>query len=279
MKKILFLLLTCLLFVACGDDDDEKGSLILSKNSCTLNNNSSYAIIDIKKGAGEYKLISSNGGVAKGAIDGGKIIVWGFTQGYTSIIVIDKDNNRAEIKVEVKENISRVVPSVSKVSIKKGDTKELKYPYGYPAYDGASYDIAVDGGGAISVSEIDGGLSVKGEKIGENVSIYLLKDMWPVDGFSIDVVEKYELYVNLLITSPFKGKEIEAYIYTGNGNYKVQSTDESVATATIGDYNGEMNNFYCNPAVIHIKALEVGECRITVTDGEGEEKEIKVRVL
>ncbi len=80
MKKILFLLLASILFIACNNEDEEniiprpepEAGLRLSLNEATLNNSKNFEVIDILEPVGECFASSSNQNVATAEIDGGK---------------------------------------------------------------------------------------------------------------------------------------------------------------------------------------------------------------
>lgn len=275
MKKSFPFLLACLLlFLACSDNDEKL--LVLSQTSCTLDNVNSYAIIYINKGAGEYQITSSKEDVARGIVDGNKIYIWAFSQGETIITVFDQNDNIAKIEVEVVLDglIIRPNPISEKISLKKGDLKKIKGPDNVDFQEFAIDDID----GIISVYEKNGDLVIEGNKIGEDASIFFLRDMWPVHIYSIDVVDKYYLTVQERNLYLHKNTEFEVCIVTGNGNYVVRSSDETIASAYIDEYIGENSDFFSNPAIIRINTIEVGIATITLIDGEGEMKDIYIHV-
>lgn len=275
MKKSILFVLLCSLLIACGDDNDED-NLIVSKTSCTLNNQTSYIIIDIQKGAGEYKISSENEAIALGTIDGNKICIWGFTQGNVTITISDRDNNKAKVEVSVSENIARLMPVSQLIIIKKGETKILK----------SSTETQIEGyaindnGGMISAYEIDNSVAIKGEKTGEGASVYLLNDMWPFHEYSITVVDKYKMAFNRSQIELTTGEALYVHIVMGNGGYTIQSSNKKVVSATLmEDYKGDEFDLAANPATVLLEPLSAGTATITATDKEGEKAEIAIRVI
>lgn len=273
MKKSLIFLLICTLFAACGDSDEE--SLTLSETSCILDNENSYAIIDIINGNGDYRIMFEDPNIVQCKIENNKIYLFGINEGTNTIIIVEQEGRKqGEIKVTVSESISRPTSITEKIYIKKGDTKEIKTP---TIYEFDSYGVD-DDGGMVSVSETNTGIRIKGEKIGK-ASVYLIKNMWPVHMYDIDVLEKYQLTINTRNFTISQGMTFGVYIIMGNGNYRAESSDNSVAVSTsISEYTGEYSNILSNPATVWIETLSTGIATITITDEEGETEDIILNV-
>jgi hypothetical protein len=279
MKRILFLLFACSLFIGCGDpenDPEPENPLQLSANECTLTNEKSFVIVEVEKSEGDYKVQSSDEDIVITRVVDGKIYIWGFRKGNALVTVTDKAGNKATVKVVISEEISRIIPLTEGLFIKKGETRRFEYEY-----TDAKYLLVMNNDDIVS-GQVEGSeLVLKGEKIGES-SLYVLDNMWPVHGYSVYVVDKYPYllinYNNSVSEQVQIGKKIELLIYMGNGEYSVNSSHPTLASAYISDYEGAGNPRYYNPAILNIEGVNYGDAIITVTDSEGLSKDIKVVV-
>lgn len=275
MKKIFFLLLMCSLFVACGNDEDDivEDALQLNLKECTLNDEKSYVIVEVTKAVGEYKVQSSNEEVAIADVIDGKIYIWGFNGGDAIVTVTDADNNKASVNIKVDGYISRIMPAMETLFVKKGVTRNFKYEYP----DTKDYILSIDEEGIISGYVNGNNLFIKGEEIGQ-VDLMVLKDMWPIRGYGVYVVDKYPLVLNGEAMNISVGVETAIFVRIGNGGYNIESTDPAVASLNLGQYTGIESNTFCNPATINITALKTGSATITITDSEGITKDFKLTV-
>ena len=103
-KLILFAIaISSISFISCKDDKEdiipvEIPELELGKSTIDISVDST-AIVNITQGAGEYQVFSLNSDIVKAELLDNKIYIKGVTNGTTSILVSDKNNEFRQIKV------------------------------------------------------------------------------------------------------------------------------------------------------------------------------------
>ncbi len=103
-KLILFAIgISSVCFISCKDDKEEivpvdVPNLELGKSAIDISVDSTV-IVNIVQGAGEYQVFSLNSDIVKAEFLDNKIYIKGLTNGATSILVSDKNNEFRQIKV------------------------------------------------------------------------------------------------------------------------------------------------------------------------------------
>lgn len=274
MKRILLLMMCSVLFSACEDKDEEINggdSMRLSIDACTLSDDKTYVIIDILDGGGEYKVQTSDEKVAVPFIEDEILYIMGFGKGKATVDITDQNNRSAEVQVVIDSEITRPLPLVEPVYVKKGDTKKLDAPFDF------NHPAAFFSEEYISVFGEDSYLHIEGKDIGR-ANIYVMKDIWPIHIFDARIVEVYDLILESEELSVFVGQDVKHVIEVGNGRYSAQSTDPLVAEASIIPYEGKVTNSMSNPAMIKINPLQEGNAVISITDAESKTKEVRLEV-
>ena len=119
MKCLRYFLITLLLFSCKDNNPIEKNALLaVSSTAITLSPNKPYAEITIIKGAGNYRVTSSNENVAQNLLIDNKLYITGYNIGNAIITLTDQDKNQVKIKVTIDQLIARVYPLSNIVFIK-----------------------------------------------------------------------------------------------------------------------------------------------------------------
>ena len=170
MKCLYYLLLTLLLF-SCKDNNpiEQDAPLAVSSTQITLNPNKPYAEITITKGAGNYRVTSSNETVAQNVLIENKLYITGYNIGNAIVTLTDKDNNQVKIKVTINELIPRVYPLSNLVFVKVGDTKYINNTDSHPLY------FLMDTASVIQAIGTANNVQITAQKKGV-ANLYYLKD-------------------------------------------------------------------------------------------------------
>ncbi|MDR2955472.1 MAG: hypothetical protein LBV43_10355 [Prevotella sp.] len=182
MKNLFIFCLLLIILTGCENDD-----LKLNRYACTLNPNETYAVIDITKGDGGYKADTDNQDVAVCRIEDNKIIVLGIKAGDATITVVDKNNNSAEIKVNVSTTIPRVPAYIMGVEIKKGETIGIEFADEIDTERKTYISEVVDEDVAITTL-FDKFLFIRAIDVGMT-EIYVSEDYWIISAYSVTVIE------------------------------------------------------------------------------------------
>jgi len=284
MKKLLFLLLIPTLFITCDSnneddlipDPEQESKLKLSKDNATLDNTTNYIVIDILESVGKCYASSSDEDIAKVEVDDKKLIILGFGEGETDIIISDSEANTAKVKISVDGLIIRKTPVTEIVYVRKGDTRIFSHPYDTES----GYKLLPDQYNDIITTEIagKGKLAVDGKNIGRTV-LSVEKHYWREYSYDIRVVEEYPLIVPIgTFSLPQYSKGGGFGIGMGNGGYKIESSDPTVAIGYFSEYAWNITNANYNPIILNIDSFNPGTAILTISDNSGQSKGIKVEV-
>ena len=267
MKCIYYFLITLLLF-SCKDNNpiEQDAPLAVSSTEVTLSPNKPYAEITITKGAGNYRVSSSNETVAQNVLIDNKLYITGYNIGNAVITLTDQDKNLVKIKVTIDEFIARVYPLSNIIFVKVGDTKNITNTDPNPLYS------LMDTASVIQVGGTANNVQITAKKKGV-ANLYYLKEYWPTIIYNIQVIDHY-----LFTVSPSTGflqltvgAESEYYVLSGCGNYTLTISNTNAISAELLAWPIEQIFSHSNPRVVHIKALQKGTSELKITNVETNE--------
>ena len=267
MKCLRYFLITLLLFSCKDNNPIEKNALLaVSSTAITLSPNKPYAEITIIKGAGNYRVTSSNENVAQNLLIDNKLYITGYNIGNAIITLTDQDKNQVKIKVTIDELIARVYPISNIVFVKIGDTKNITTTDSNPLY------CLMDTASVIQVGGTANNVQITAKKKGV-ANLYYLKEYWPTIIYNIQVIDHY-----LFRVSPSTGflqlavgAESEYYVLSGCGNYTLTISNTNAISAELLAWPIEQIFSHSNPRVVHIKALQKGTSELKITNVETNE--------
>ena len=210
--------------------------------------------------------IQADENIATAALDGNTIIINGLKNGSTTATVTDWSKHSAVITIKVKEDFDLTLDTEGKVILfeEKEDlpnSKEVSILSGNGGYQVTSSDEGV----ATAVFNESGKVLITAVAAGHTVVT-----VTDADGktASLEVtVAKGALEVADITDRVWKvGETSSIEILSGNPEYTVEISDESIATATI-----EGNS-------IKVTGVAKGDVTLTVTDGMGLQQTMIVRV-
>lgn len=281
MKCLYYLLFSLLLF-SCKDDNpvdenpiEQVAPLVVSSTKVTLSPKRSYAEIIIEKGAGNYRVSSSDETVAQTILIDTMLYIAGNNIGKATVTLSDQDNNQVKIKVTINELIARVVPLSAIVFVKIGDTKNISNTDTNPMF------YLMDTASVVQVGGTADNVQITAKKKGV-ADLYYLKDYWPTIIYNIHAVEHYYFIVSPTTGSLrlAVGAESEYYILSGCGSYSLTISNPNVLSAELLAWPIEPTINDNNPRIVHIKALEKGTSDLIITNVEtSEAKTVIVTVV
>lgn len=270
-KKYLCCVLLSLLLFSCGDNNpiEQDTPLMVSSTKVTLSPDKPYVEIVIIKGAGNYRVTSSNEAVAQYVLKNNKLYITGFNIGYAIITLKDQDDNIVEILVTINELIPRVYPVSNLVFVKVGDTKYITNTDSNPLY------FLMDTASVVQASGTPGNVQITGKKTGV-AHLYYLKEYWPTIMYNIQVIEHYPFAVSPT-TGTLRlavGAESEYYVLSGCGNYTLTVSNSDVILTELIAWPVEPGFNQSNPRIIRIKALQKGNSELRITNVETSEVKV-----
>jgi hypothetical protein len=129
-KLILFAIgISSVCFISCKDDKEEivpvdVPNLELGKSAIDISVDSTV-IVNIVQGAGEYQVFSLNSDIVKAEFLDNKIYIKGLTNGATSILVSDKNNEFRQIKVVSHYDEIKLANNSANISLKLGNDAQV----------------------------------------------------------------------------------------------------------------------------------------------------------
>jgi len=272
MKKTncLYYTLIILLLFSCKNNNpiennpiEKVAPLAVSSTEITLSPNKRYAEITITKGAGNYRVTSSDETVAQNVLIENKLYITGYNIGNAIVTLTDKDKNQVKIKVTINELIARVYPLSNIVFVKIGDTKNIANTDLNPLY------FLKDTASVIQVAGTANNVQITAKKKGV-ANLYYLKEYWPTLIYNIQVIDHYLFVVSLTTSSLLLavGAESEYGILSGCGNYSIIISNTNVISAELLAWPIEPALSQNNPRVVHIKALQKGTSELKITNVE-----------
>jgi len=296
MKKSLFLLVLAVTLFACEKDDDGI-KLQLNTESCTLDNETSYAEIRIDRGEGLLKVTSTDSDIAEILYDENDeniFYIIGHNQGTAAVsVVIFNDvgeENTKTIDVNVREAISyeSFLMDVG-VYLKKGESRKFGLPFTFDKNYNVVVDnsAVIDNDGVATVSssvEMGNKFKVEAKAVG-STSFNICKGKVVIFSARVFVVDEYDLFIpesensQLTFNLPFIAGVNGISIWRGSGHYSAKVVDETIAivkSVTTSDDHFDQQN---NSAEVRVTPLKSGKTKLIVTDEvTGQTAEVNVVV-
>ena len=283
MKKSLFLLVLAVTLFACEKDDDGI-KLQLNTESCTLDNETSYAEIRIDRGEGLLTVTSTDSDIAEIHYDENDeniFYIIGHNQGKAAVSVAilndEGEENTKTIDVNVREAISyeSFLMDIG-VYLKKGESRKFGLPFtfdkNYSVVADNSAVIDNDGVAIVSSSvEMGNKFKVEAKAVG-STSFNICKGKVVIFSARVFVVDEYDLFIpesensQLTFNLPFIAGVNGISIWRGSGHYSAKVVDETIAivkSVTTSDDHFDQQN---NSAVVRVTPLKSGKTKLIVTD-------------
>ena len=283
MKKSLFLLVLAVTLFACEKDNDGI-KLQLNTESCTLDNETSYAEIRIDRGEGSLTVTSTNSDIAEILYDEDDkniFYIIGHNQGTAAVSVVifndEGEENTKTIDVNVREAISyeSFLMDVG-VYLKKGESRKFGLPFTFDK----NYNVVADNsavidndGVAIVSSSVEMGNKFKVEaKAVGSTSFNICKGKVVIFSARVFVVDEYDLFIpesensQLTFNLPFIAGVNGISIWRGSGHYSAKVVDETIAivkSVTTSDDHFDQQN---NSAEVRVTPLKSGKTKLIITD-------------
>ncbi len=296
MKKSLFLLVLVVTLFAC-EKDDEGIKLQLNTESCTLDNETSYAEIRIDRGEGLLKVASTDSDIAEILYDENDENVFyiiGHNQGTAAVSVVifndEGEENTKTIDVNVREAISYESSLMDVgVYLKKGESRKFGLPFTFDKNYSvvADNNAVIDNDGVAIVSssvEMGNKFKVEAKAVG-STSFNICKGKVVIFSARVFVVDEYDLFIpesensQLTFNLPFIAGVNGISIWRGSGHYSAKVVDETIAivkSVTTSDDHFDQQN---NSAEVRVTPLKSGKTKLIVTDEvTGQTAEVNVVV-
>ncbi len=283
MKKSLFLLVLAVTLFACEKDDDGI-KLQLNTESCTLDNETSYAEIRIDRGEGLLKVASTDSDIAEilyDEIDENIFYIIGHNQGTAAVSVVifndEGEENTKTIDVNVREAISYESFLMDEgVYLKKGESRKFGLPFTFDKNYSVVADnsAVIDNDGVATVSssvEMGNKFKVEAKAVG-STSFNICKGKVVIFSARVFVVDEYDLFIpesensQLTFNLPFIAGVNGISIWRGSGYYSAKVVDETIAivkSVTTSDDHFDQQN---NSAEVRVTPLKSGKTKLIVTD-------------
>ncbi len=295
MRKILALLVVLTSILSCNKDQD-RIKLEISAESCTLDNQTSYAEIRVNRNESYLSVSSSDINIAEILNDPKEENVFyiiGHEKGDAKVTVIAYDGIGEEkvqtITVSVLETIYYESFSTSGVYLKKGSSRKFHLPFNYKREYSIESDnssiIDNDAVATISASEEMGSyFKVDAIKSG-NMSFNICKGKVVIFSARVYVVDEYNLFIpesensQLTFDLPFIAGVNGITIWRGSGHYEAWVEDKTIATVKSItpsiDYFDQENN----SAIVRVTPLKSGKTKLIVKDSiTGQRSEVSIIV-
>ena len=283
MKKSLFLLVLAVTLFACEKDNDGI-KLQLNTESCTLDNETSYAEIRIDRGEGSLTVTSTNSDIAEILYDENDeniFYIIGHNQGIAAVSVVifndEGEENTKTIDVNVREAISyeSFLMDVG-VYLKKGESRKFGLPFTFDKNYSVVADnsAVIDNDGVATVSssvEMGNKFKVEAKAVG-STSFNICKGKVVIFSARVFVVDEYDLFIpesensQLTFNLPFIAGINGISIWRGSGHYSAKVVDETIAivkSVTTSDDHFDQQN---NSAEVRVTPLKSGKTKLIVTD-------------
>nr|WP_319569532.1 hypothetical protein [uncultured Draconibacterium sp.] len=283
MKKSLFLLVLAVTLFACEKDNDGI-KLQLNTESCTLDNETSYAEIRIDRGEGSLTVTSTNSDIAEILYDENDeniFYIIGHNQGTAAVSVVifndEGEENTKTIDVNVREAISyeSFLMDVG-VYLKKGESRKFGLPFTFDKNYSVVADnsAVIDNDGVATVSssvEMGNKFKVEAKAVG-STSFNICKGKVVIFSARVFVVDEYDLFIpesensQLTFNLPFIAGVNGISIWRGSGHYSAKVVDETIAivkSVTTSDDHFDQQN---NSAEVRVTPLKSGKTKLIITD-------------
>jgi len=283
MKKSLFLLVLAVTLFACEKDNDGI-KLQLNTESCTLDNETSYAEIRIDRGEGSLTVTSTNSDIAEILYDENDeniFYIIGHNQGIAAVSVVifndEGEENTKTIDVNVREAISyeSFLMDVG-VYLKKGESRKFGLPFTFDKNYSVVADnsAVIDNDGVATVSssvEMGNKFKVEAKAVG-STSFNICKGKVVIFSARVFVVDEYDLFIpesensQLTFNLPFIAGVNGISIWRGSGHYSAKVVDETIAivkSVTTSDDHFDQQN---NSTEVRVTPLKSGKTKLIITD-------------
>ncbi|WP_448777058.1 Ig-like domain-containing protein [Bacteroides congonensis] len=263
------LLSSAMITFGCSEDIPTYSELMVNETEVFIqaDGETPTAIVNIISGNGNYKINVADENIATATLNGDAITINGLKNGSTTATVIDWSKHSAVINIKVKENFDLTLDTEGKVILFEEEeenqpkSKEVGILSGNGGYQVASSDEGV----ATAALNESGKIIITAVVAGHAVITVTDADAKTA---SLEVtVAKGALEVADVTNRIWKvGETSSIEILSGNPEYTVEISNESIATATIDGDN------------IQVTGVAAGDATLTVTDGMGLQQTMTVMV-
>ena len=279
LVKACFIFLLFLSLVHCAKEKPEElGSepgLSLSLDKVSLDAETTFKKVKVLRATGNFTVYSSDEKVAQVRLIDGDIVIIGIARGRANILVRDQANEKVNIEVLV-NGINRAPMQTHTIYVKKNTTRTIRHSY--PTEEGFKLLGSLDND-FMQLSYVgEDKLKIEGKEFGF-MDILVEQDYWIAASYRIKVVAIFPLQMNFHIwdTNKIGPQVVLGVIKVGNGGYKIESSDSSVAVATLKPYlspNSQTPIDYYNESYISYETFgKVGKTKLTLTDAAGLKEE------
>lgn len=254
------LLSSAILTFGCSEDEIPSYSeLTVDKNDLFIKIEKPTDEVIITEGNGNYKISVADETIATAKLDGNKVVFTALKNGRTTVTVTDWAKHSTVINVRVKEDFDLTLDKQELTLIKGMNPTELIYissgngEYQIKSSDESIATAALTEDGKVEVAFVSGGFA----------------DITVTDGDGKSVVVKvaaceYNLTLDAIPAAWKVAADNTINIKSGNGEYKVTSDNEAVATAEI-----VTNEENAGEYAVKITGVAKGDVNITITDKMG----------
>lgn len=263
------LLSSAMITFGCSEDIPTYSELTVDKTEVFIqaDGENPTAVVNVTSGNGNYRINVADENIATAQLDGNTITINGLKNGLTTATVSDWSKHSAVITIKVKEDFALTLDTEGKVVLFEEEeenlpkSKEVSILSGNGGYQVASSNEGV----ATAVFNESGKILITAVAAGH--AVVTVTD---ADGktAALEVtVAKGALEIADIAGRVWKvGETSDIEILSGNPEYTVEVSDESIATATI-----EGNS-------IKVTGVAKGDVTLTVTDGMGLQQTMVVMV-
>ena len=272
--KACFMFLLLLSLVHCAKEDPEEQesapSLSLSLDKVSLDAETTFKKVKVLRATGNFTVYSSDEKVAQVRLIDGDIVIIGIATGRANILVQDQANEKVNIEVLV-NGINRAPMQTHTIYIKKNTKRTIQHSY--PIEKGFKLLGSFDKLMQLSPFGKDR-LMIEGKELG-TIDLLVEQDYWIAAHYTFKVVDIYPLIIThgAGATPNIGVLHFLGVIKVGNGGYKIESSDSSVAVARLEPYipgNSYIPVDYFNESFIVYETFgKVGTTKLTVTDAAG----------
>lgn len=283
MKKLLFILVLAITLFSCEKEED-RIKLQLNMKSCVLDNETSYAEVQIDRGEGFLNITSSDPDIAEIRFDMDSETVFyivGHREGQATVTVNVSANGGIETTktIDVKVNEWIDYPNYATeggVYLRKGESRIFKLPFAFEK----NYSVVADAGAVIDTegaATFSAGTAMGDQfrvdaKAAGSVLFNICKGKVILYSVRVFVVDEYDLFIpesensQLTFDLPFTYGVNGITIWRGSGKYTARIVDETVARLESITPAEEYFNSMNNSATVRVAPLKIGATKLIITD-------------
>ncbi len=236
--------------------DNDYADLTLDTKNLIVKKDGKGKVV-VTAGSGKYRVKPNNEAIATAVVNGSVIEITGVSKGSTFIEVTDLKTYKKD-KISVTVSTDAFVISKESVTLKLGETETIIVKSGSGNYEIGTSEF-------VDVTEDNDELTITAKKVGTGKVTVKDADANETKEISVTVTGNLELSTESVTVQ--KGMTNIVVVKSGTGDYNVNSSDDTKATAIVENGN------------ITITGVAKGTAKITVTDnGTEETKEIAVTV-